>query len=100
MTYFSVAEEPTSFTASISESNSTHVDITVSWESPGDPITDGYVIYYNSEEEPVSSVEVPKIKTEFQLTDLPISDFYNISMVGVLIGPITVTPGEPLHIAL
>ena len=38
-----VAGEPTDFTA---ESNSTHV--TVSWKSPGDPVT-GYVIYYQSE---------------------------------------------------
>ena len=38
-----VAGEPTNLTA---ESNSTHV--TVSWKSPGDPVT-GYVIYYQSE---------------------------------------------------
>ena len=38
-----VAGEPTNL---IAESNSTHV--TVSWKSPGDPIT-GYVIYYQSE---------------------------------------------------
>ena len=37
-----VAGEPTGLTAVISESISTHVNITVSWESPGDPVT-GYV---------------------------------------------------------
>ena len=36
--FFIVAEEPTNLTAVISESNSTHVDITVSWESPGESI--------------------------------------------------------------
>ena len=38
-----VAGEPTNL---IAESNSTHV--TVSWKSPGYPVT-GYVIYYQSE---------------------------------------------------
>ena len=32
-----VAREPSNLAAVISESNSTHVNITVSWESPGDP---------------------------------------------------------------
>jgi hypothetical protein len=40
-----VAREPGNLTAVISESNRAHVNITVSWESPGDPVTD-YVICY------------------------------------------------------
>ena len=102
-----VAGEPASLTAVISESNSTHVDITVSWESPRDPVT-GYVIYFEPKGGPINSVEVPISKTRQQLIDLPISDSYNISIVGlltenlpsVLVGPIAVTPGESLWIAL
>ena len=79
----------------------------MSWESPRDPVT-GYVIYFKPKGGPISSVEVPKSKTRQQLIDLPISDSYNISIVGLLtdnlpsflVGPIAVTPGESLWIAL
>ena len=56
----------------------------MSWESPGDPVTDGYVIYYQPKGGAVSSVEVPKSKTKQELIDLPRSDSYHISIVGLL----------------
>ena len=42
-----VAGEPTGLFANISNSNSTHVNITVYWKSPNGNVT-GYVIYYQS----------------------------------------------------
>ena len=91
-----VAGEPTNLTA---ESNSTHV--TVSWKSPGDPVT-GYVIYYQSEGGSNSSVIVSGGETESHSLDcLENGVIYNISIVALslrlpspLVGPVTVTPGE------
>ncbi|CAI8058092.1 hypothetical protein GBAR_LOCUS31589, partial [Geodia barretti] len=78
-----VAGEPTDVEATISQHNNTHVNITVSWNPPAEDFT-SYVIYYHSKEGPVTSVEVPKTKTNQQLNGLPRSDIYNISMVGLL----------------
>lgn len=84
-----------------SELNNTHVDISVSWElSAGNAI--GYVIYYQSNEGTVNSVEVPEKETEsYLLNDLPRRDFYNISIVAlskhlpsVELGSVTVDVGE------
>ena len=98
-----VAGEPTSLTAVISEFNSTHVNITVSWKSPGDPVTD-YVIYYQSKGGPVISNRVSGGETETHSLDgLQRGVTYCISIVALsphlpspLIGPTTVIPGESL----
>ena len=106
----SVAGKSASLTASISEFNSTHVDITVSWESPGDPVTDGYVIYYQPKGGPVISDSVFGGETDTHSLDgLQRGVTYYISLVAlsphlpsplvgpitVYVQPITVIPGEP-----
>ena len=97
LSHSTVAGEPTSLTAVISESNSTHVNITVSWESPGDPVTD-YVIYYQSKGGPVISDRVSGGETETHSLDgLQRGVTYYISIVALsphlpspLVGPTTV----------
>ena len=89
---FIVAGEPTNL---IAESNSTHV--TVSWKSPGDPVT-GYVIYYQSEGGGNSSDMVSGGETESHSLDcLESGVIYNISIVTLsihlpspLVGPVAV----------
>ena len=90
-----VAGEPTNLTA---ESDSTHV--TVSWKSPGNPVT-GYVIYYQSEGGGNSSDIVSGGETENHSLDHLQCGPYNISIVALslhlpspLVGPITVISGE------
>ena len=93
---FAVAGEPTSLNA-ISQSNSTHVNINVTWESPdmGGPVT-GYVIYYQPEGGAVSSDMVSGGETETHLMDgLQSRVTYNISIVALslhlpslLVGPV------------
>ena len=98
-----VAEEPTGVTAVISESNSTHVNITVSWESSGDPVT-GYVIYYQPKGGPVISDRVSGGETDTHSLDgLQRGVTYYISIVALsphlpspLVGPITVIASESL----
>ena len=82
-----------------SHSNSTHVNITVSWKSPDDPVT-GYVIYYQSMREAVSSDVVSGAESHL-LDGLQRGVTYNISIVALseylpspLVGPVTVNPGE------
>ena len=75
-----VSRKPTSLTAVISESNSAHVNITVSWKSPGDPVT-GYVIYYQSKGGPVISDRVSGGETA--LDGLQRGTTYNISIVAL-----------------
>ena len=90
-----VAGEPTNL---IAESNSAHV--TVSWKSPGDPVT-GYVIYYQSEGGGNSSDIVSGGETESHSLDcLESGVIYYISIVALslhlpspLVGPITVISG-------
>ena len=78
-----VAEEPASLTAVISESNSAHANITVSWKSPGDPVTD-YVIYYQSKGGPVISDRVSGGETETHSLDgLQRGVTYYISIVAL-----------------
>ena len=93
-----VAGEPTNL---IAESNSTHV--TVSWKSPGDPVT-GYVIYYQSERGGNNSDIVYGGETESHSLDcLESGVIYYISIVALslhlpspLVGPTTVVCNEIL----
>ena len=87
--------------AIISQSNSTHVNITVSWQSPvmSDPVT-GYVIYYQPQGGAVSSDEVSGGVSHL-LEGLQRGVTYNISIVALsehlpspLVGPVTVTLGQ------
>ncbi|CAI8041873.1 hypothetical protein GBAR_LOCUS23235 [Geodia barretti] len=99
-----VAGEPTGVTAVISGSNSTHVNITVSWESPGDPVT-GYVIYYQPKGGPVISDRVSGGETDTHSLDgLQRGVTYYISIVALsphlpspLVGPITVIQATCSH---
>ena len=107
MFYFfhTVAGEPTSLEAAISESSSSHVNVTVSWESPADPVT-GYVIYYQTKGGPVISDMVSGGETETHSLDgLQRGVTYYISILALsqhlpspLVGNVTVV-GEsfPSH---
>ena len=98
-----VAGEPTSLEAVISESNSSHVNVTVSWESPADPVT-GYVIYYQTKGEPVISDMVSGGETETHSPDgLQRGVTYYVSILALsqhlpspLVEPVTVI-GEVLY---
>ena len=101
-----VAGEPSKLTGVISSSNSTHVNITVSWESPADTVTTGYVIYYQPKTGgPVISESVTGGHREsHSLTGLQRGHTYNISTVALsqhlpspLVGPVNVATGEPLN---
>ena len=99
---FVVAGEPNSLNA-ISHSNSTRVNINVTWESPdmGDPVT-GYVIYYQPEGGAVSSDMVSGGETETHLLDgLQRGVTYNISIVALslhlpspMVGPVNASMEE------
>ena len=99
-----VAREPTNLSAT-SKSNSTHVNITVTWESPqrstpGTPLN-GYVIYYQPKRGDVRNVTVSNKTEKYLLEGLQKGVTYNISIVAVsyvalpsvLVGPITTIPG-------
>ena len=100
-----VAEEPTSLSIS-SQSNSTDVNITVTWElpdhwnSPGKRVT-SYVIYFQAKGGAVSSVMLSGGGTErYLLNGLQRGVTYNISIVALsrhlpspLVGPVTLNPG-------
>ena len=94
-----VAGEPTNLAA---ESNSTHV--TVSWKSPGGPVT-GYVIYYQPEGSYNSSVHVSGGGTESHSLDcLERGVTYYISIVALsdhlpspVVGPVTVIPDSEFN---
>ena len=95
---YAVAGKPCCLYTTIFESNSTHVDITVSWESPDDYDTIGYVIYYQPKGGPVISDSVFGGETDTHSLDgLQRGVTYNISLVALsphlpspLVGPITV----------
>ena len=82
----------------MAESNSTHM--TVSWKSPGDPVT-GYVIYYQSEGGGNSSDMVSGGETETHSLDgLQRGVSYNISILALsqhlpssLVEPVTFDTG-------
>ena len=99
-----VAGKPTSLNAIISSVNSTHVSVTVSWKSPADTVTTGYVIYYQPKTGgPVISESVTGVHREsHSLTGLQRGHTYNISIVALsqhlpspLVGP--VTTGEQIN---
>ena len=101
-----LAGKPTSLNAIISSSNNTHVSVTVSWESPADTVTTGYVIYYQPKTGgPVISESVTGGHREsHSLTGLQRGHTYNISIVALsqhlpspLVGPVNVAAGEPLN---
>ena len=83
--YVIVAGEPSKLTGVISSSNNTHVNITVSWESPADTVTTGYVIYYQPKTGgPVISESVTGGHREsHSLTGLQRGHTYNISIVAL-----------------
>ncbi|CAI8013971.1 hypothetical protein GBAR_LOCUS8789, partial [Geodia barretti] len=93
-----VAREPTNLTTVIPESNSTHVNITVSWESQD------YVVYYQPKGGPVISDRVSGGETDTHSLDgLQRGVTYYISIVALsphlpspLVGPITVIANPPL----
>ena len=94
------AGEPTSVSAT-NESNSTHVNITVTWEIPVKVTS--YVIYYQAKGGAVRSVMVSGGDTErYLLNGLQRGVTYNISIVALsrhlpspLFGPVTLIPGMP-----
>ena len=101
-----VAGEPSKLTGVISSSNNTHVNITVSRESPADTVTTGYVIYYHPKTGgPVISESVTgRHRESHSLTGLQRGHTYNISIVALsqhiptpLVGPVNVATGEPLN---
>ena len=55
--HHTVARQPTSLKTVISGSNTTHVNVCVSWESPGGDVS-GYMIDYQTEGGPVISDKV------------------------------------------
>ena len=107
--YVIVAGEPSKLTGVISSSNNTYVNVTVSWESPADTVTTGYVIYYQPKTGgPVISESVTGGHREsHSLTGLQRGHTYNISIVALsqhlpspLVGPVSVSTGEPDTITL
>ena len=101
-----VAGKPTSLNAIISFSHNTHVNITVSWESPTDTVTTGYVIYYQPKTGgPVISESVTGVHREsHSLTGLQRGHTYSISIVALsqhlpspLVGSVNVAAGEQLN---
>ena len=104
-----VAGKPSKLTGVISSSNNTHVSVTVSWESPADTVTTGYVIYYQPKTGgPVISESVTGGHREsHSLTGLQRGHSYNICTVTLsqhlpspLVGPVNVPTGEPDTISL
>ena len=104
--YVIVAGKPSKLTGVISSSNNTHVNVTVSWESPADTATTGYVIYYQPKTGgPVISESVTgRHRESHSLTGLQRGHTYNISIVALsqhlpspLVGPVNVATGELLN---
>ena len=101
-----VAREPANLTALTSSSNNTHVNITVSWESPADTVTTGYVTHYQPKTGgPVISESVTGGHREsHSLTGLKRGHTYSISIVALsqhlpspLVGPVNVATGEQIN---
>ena len=96
-----VAGEPTNLLAVISGSTCTHVNMTVSWESPGGDVS-GYMIYYQTEGGPAISDKVSGGERErHSLDGLQRGVTYNISILALsqhlpspLVGPVSVNTGE------
>ena len=95
-----VAGEPTDFTAMAKVSNSAHVNITVSWTAPPDPVI-GYVIYYQSHRGPVLNETVTGGGETHSVDGLQKGATFKFSIVALsqhlpslLVGPVTVSAGE------
>ena len=96
-----VAGEPTRPNTVISGSNAAHVNVTVSWESPGGDVS-GYMIYYQTEGGPVISDKVSGGERETHSLDgLQRGVTYNISILArsqhlpsPLVGPVSVNTSE------
>ena len=96
-TIITAAGEPTTLKANISNSPCTHVNVTVSWESPGGDVS-GYMIYYQTEGGPVISVKVSGGERDTHSLDgLQRGVTYNISILALsqhlpspLVGPVSV----------
>ena len=106
VTFRILAGKPTSLNAIISSSNNTHVSVTVSWESPADTVTTGYVIYYQPKTggPVISECVTGGHRENHSLTGLQRGHTYNISIVALsqhlpspLVGPVNVSTGEPLN---
>ena len=70
-----------------------HYRYTVSWKSPGDPVT-GYVIYYRSKSRAISS-DIVSVGESHSLDGLQRGVTYNISIVAQSTGgPVIVISGE------
>ena len=100
-TIITVAGEPTTLKANISNSPCTHVNVTVSWESPGGDVS-GYMIYYQTEGGPVISDKVSGGERETHSLDgLQRGVTYNISILALsqhlpspLVGPVSVNTSK------
>ena len=86
----------------VTMSNSTHVNISVSWTAPPDPVT-GYVIYYQSQRGLVLNETVTGGGETHSLDGLQKGATYKISIVALsqhlpslLVGPVTINAGEVL----
>ena len=96
-----VAGEPTRLKTVISGSNTTHVNVTVSWESPEGDVS-GYMIYYQTEGGPVISDKGSGGQRETHSLDgLQRGVTYNISILALsqhlpspLVGPVSVDTSE------
>ena len=102
-----VAGEPTRPNTVISGSTCTHVNVNVSWESPGGDVS-GYMIYYQTEGGPVISDKVSGGERETHSLDgLQRGVTYCISILALsqhlpnaLVGPVSVNTGASLVISL
>ena len=100
-TIITAAGEPTTLKANISNSNTTHVNVNVSWESPGGDVS-GYMIYYQTEGGPVISDKVSGGERETHSLDgLQRGVTYNISILALsqhlpspLVGPVSVNTSK------
>ena len=103
-----VAANVTSLIANIPDSNSTecHVNVSVSWESPGGDVS-GYMIYYQTEGGPVISDKVSGGERETHSLDgLQRGVTYCISILALsqhlpspLVGPVSVNTGLILRLS-
>ena len=97
---------PTRLKTDISDSNTTHVNVNVSWESPGRDVS-GYMIYYRTEGGPVISDKVSGGERETHLLDgLQRGVTYCISILALsqhlpspLVGPVSVNTGAILRLS-
>ena len=96
-----VAGEPTKLMTVTFDSTCTHVNVTVSWESPGGDVS-GYMIYYQTEGGPVISDKVSGGERETNSLDgLQRGVTYNISILALsqhlpspLVRPVSVDTGK------